>query len=38
MTEDILTDLRHLEDVLPELGFAVNAGAGVAAASESLRG
>ena len=27
--EDILTDLRHLEDVLPELGFAVTAGTGL---------
>ena len=24
--EDILTDLRHLEDVLPDLGFSGNAG------------
>ncbi len=35
--EDILTDLRHLEDVLPELGFAVTPGAGLAAATASLR-
>jgi aspartate aminotransferase-like enzyme len=35
--EDILTDLRHLEDVLPELGFAATPGAGVAAATASLR-
>ncbi len=36
--EDILTDLRHLEDVLPDLGFEVAPGAGVAAATASLRG
>lgn len=36
--EDILTDLRHLEDVLPDLGFVVTAGAGVAAATASLHG
>jgi aspartate aminotransferase-like enzyme len=35
--EDILTDLRHLEDVLPDLGFPVTPGAGVAAAMDSLR-
>jgi aspartate aminotransferase-like enzyme len=35
--EDILTDLRHLEDVLPDLGFEVTLGTGVAAATASLR-
>ena len=35
--EDILTDLEHLEDVLPELGWAVKPGAGVAAATEAMR-
>ena len=36
--EDILTDLWHLEDVLSELGWPVTSGAGVAAATVSLRG
>jgi aspartate aminotransferase-like enzyme len=36
--EDILTDLDHLESVLPELGFPVVSGAGVAAAKERLNG
>jgi len=36
--EDILTDLRHLEDVLSELGLQITPGAGVAAATASLRG
>lgn len=35
--EDILTDLRHMEDVLPDLGFSVTLGADVAAANASLR-
>jgi aspartate aminotransferase-like enzyme len=37
--EDILTDLRHMEDVLSELGASVSAGAGagVAAATVALR-
>jgi len=33
---DIITDLLHLEDVLPALGFAVTPGAGVAAAAQEL--
>lgn len=35
--EDILTDLRHLEDVLTHLGWPVTAGAGVVAATAQLR-
>ena len=35
--EDILTDLLHLEDVLAGLGSPLTAGAGVAAATASLR-
>jgi aspartate aminotransferase-like enzyme len=35
--EDILTDLRHLEDVLAHLGHPVTPGAGVAAATVQLR-
>jgi len=34
--EDILTDLRHLEDVLRELGCVVSSGAGVEAAKKVL--
>jgi aspartate aminotransferase-like enzyme len=34
--DTILTDLAHLEDVLPRLGHAVEPGAGVAAARASL--
>lgn len=35
--EDILTDLRHMENVLSELGVPVKPGAGVAAATAALR-
>jgi aspartate aminotransferase-like enzyme len=35
--EDILTDLEHLEDVLPELGWPVKPGSGVAAATAAMR-
>ncbi|HLW97817.1 MAG TPA: alanine--glyoxylate aminotransferase family protein [Candidatus Acidoferrales bacterium] len=35
--DDILTDLEHLEDVLPELGWPVTPGAGVAAAAAVMR-
>jgi aspartate aminotransferase-like enzyme len=35
--EDILTDLRHMEDVLKDLGMSVSAGAGVSAATAALR-
>ena len=35
--EDILTDLRHMEDVLSDLGMSVAPGAGVAAATAVLR-
>jgi aspartate aminotransferase-like enzyme len=35
--EDILTDLRHLEGVLGDLGMQVTPGAGVAAATAVLR-
>lgn len=35
--EDILTDLRYMEDVLSDLGMSVSSGAGVAAATVVLR-
>jgi len=35
--DDILTDLEHLEDVLPELGWPLTPGAGVAAAAAMMR-
>ena len=36
--DDIVTDLRHLESTLRDLGYAPPAGAGVAAAAELLSG